>query len=123
VVPALLEISQAGAGTPPDLGFGEVSSGVASAPQAVTVLNVGNAPLTLGTAELGGSHPQDFRIRRDTCSRDRFGRDSACLIQVVFTPTTEATAAAELLVLSRTGEILGTATLSGTGGPPEGGGP
>ena len=46
-----------------------------------------------------------------------------CLIQVVFVPTTDEVAAAELLVLSRIGEILGTATLTGAGAPPEGGGP
>ena len=35
----------------------------------------------------------------------------------------EATATAELLIVSRTGEILGTAALTGTGSPPEGGAP
>jgi hypothetical protein len=116
VVPPVLEISAAAAGGPSiTLDFEELVVGDTSSPLALTVLNTGDTALALQPAALGGSHPADFRVWSDTCSRGRFGREATCLIQVLFVPTTEGVASAELLVSNGAGEVLGLATLTGVG--------
>ena len=48
---------------------------------------------------------------------------ATCLVRLRFAPTAAGDATAELRVLSRDGAVLGAATLTGVGVPPEGEGP
>ncbi len=70
------------------LRFGTHNVGTPSAPQPVTIVNVGTAPLALGRITVGGESQGDFAVAQpDTCSGNTLTPHSTCSIGVIFTPS------------------------------------
>jgi hypothetical protein len=69
------------------LEFLEVHVGESSAPNSVTLTNVGSHPNTLGAAVLGGQDLADYQISDDHCSGHTLAVGATCTIAVVFTPS------------------------------------
>jgi len=65
--------------------FGEVRGGRPSR-QTATVTNTGDADLVISEVYLTGADPEQFDIRKDTCSNMPVAPSGSCTIDVVFTP-------------------------------------
>jgi hypothetical protein len=89
--------------------------GTASAPQTVTVTNLGNAPLTVSKIVA----PVDF-VETDNCAgvSGGIGAGTICAVQVSFLPTATGPRSGVLTVYGNVAGGQATATLSGTGMPP-----
>jgi Domain of unknown function (DUF1929)/Abnormal spindle-like microcephaly-assoc'd, ASPM-SPD-2-Hydin len=70
--------------TPATVSFGTMTSGSASAPQAITVTNAGSAALPVSSITLTGSAPSQFS-QTNNCGTP-VAPGSTCTINVVFTP-------------------------------------
>jgi hypothetical protein len=69
------------------LDFGDQAPARQGTPQSVTVTNVGNANLSIASARLGGSDPQDFVVTQDRCGGATVAPQAACATSVAFKPT------------------------------------
>lgn len=108
--------------SPSSLTFSAQNIGTTSASQKVTVTNIGTANLVLGATPVSfsGANPSDFATASGTtCTASLSIAPSAnCIIEVVFTPATSGTLAANLVVTDNSGGISGSTqmvSLSGTG--------
>jgi len=106
---------------PAALPFGDVSVGVASAPQTVTVRNSGSGTLTLGTFSKEGANADDF-VRLGTCSPNAtLTGAQSCTSIWTFTPAAAGARSATHTMTSSAGNMV--LPLSGTGtatAPPSG---
>jgi hypothetical protein len=100
---------------PASLAFGNVQTGTASAAQAVTVTNSGNAALPITSITLVGVNAAQYAQTNSCGTSVPLG--SACTISVVFSPTATGSLPATLSVNAGPGTIART-TLSGTGVAP-----
>jgi hypothetical protein len=109
--------------TPSALDFGTLPVGATSAPQAVTIANGGDAPLTLGQPGLMGPAAGQFSLGAG-CSGTTLAPGEACAVAVSFTPSAAGELSAALEIPSSVG--LQTVPLAGVGqapsSPPTGGG-
>ncbi|HEU4703009.1 MAG TPA: choice-of-anchor D domain-containing protein [Conexibacter sp.] len=81
------------------LTFGSQRSGSVSAPQAVTVTNVGDAPLHVAGMTFSGAGADDFLLGSDDC-RGAVAVGQSCTIQVRFAPQALGARSATLDVAS-----------------------
>jgi hypothetical protein len=90
--------------------------GDASAAQAVTLTNVGTAPLRLDavTVTTPGNAPGDFTVMSDSCP-PALDAGFSCTLAVTFTPSASGSRTATLSVASNDPDGDVTATLTGTG--------
>lgn len=84
--------------------------------KSFTVKNNGSGDLTIGPCSVSGTNAADFRIANDLCSGKTLGMSQSCSIEVHFTPTTEGTKNAKLVIPSNEqGSSSFEVPLSGTG--------
>jgi hypothetical protein len=98
---------------PTSLAFGNQSVGVASAAQAVTLTNSGNAALTLTSITFTGTNAGDFSQTNNCGSSLAAGAN--CSISVTFKPTATGARSATLTVTDNAPGSPQTAALTGTG--------
>ena len=67
--------------------FDKVEVGRQSPPQTFTVANLGGTDLVIGTITVTGSEAPEFRIEHDDCSGQTVAPSGACLLEVLFAPT------------------------------------
>jgi hypothetical protein len=96
---------------PEDTDVGAVEVGMESAPVTVTVSNLGQAPLTVGTVTLSGPAAGDFEIRNDGVSGKSIPAGGSETFDVVFKPGSTGTKEASADVPS---DDPDTPTLSST---------
>ncbi|MCP9496174.1 MAG: FG-GAP-like repeat-containing protein [Pyrinomonadaceae bacterium MAG19_C2-C3] len=77
---------------PTGLNFGNQPATLTSAPQIVTVMNTGGAPLTFTSITITGtiassSAPNDFKISSNTCTGASVAPGASCAIGIQFTPS------------------------------------
>ena len=103
---------------PSSLSFNTQSAGSTSAVQSVKFLNSSGLGVVINSITVGGSDPSDFAILSDICSANTLRPTSNCTISVAFTPTTNGTRSAQLLLESDTigGSLI--IPLSGVGSAP-----
>jgi len=108
-----------GTGTGPAVGLSPSSLtfslrlvGSTSDPQAVTLTNTGNAPLSISSIVASG----DFS-RTNTCGSS-VGTGSSCTINVTFTPTANGTRTGNLNITDSAWNSPQTVTLTGEGAAP-----
>lgn len=102
--------------SPTSIDFGNVQVNSPSSPQTVTVSNVGNADLTVGTITITGTNANEFSIQNDYCSGQKIVAGGSATLEVVFTPTSEGAKSASLFIPSNDpDEPTVTVALSGTG--------
>ena len=97
--------------SPVTVSFGKVSVGTSSAPQPITVTNIGGAALPVNGINLTGSAPSQFSQTNDCAAQVAVG--SSCTINVVFSPAATGYIWAKVNITS-----IGAAhssTVSGTG--------
>ena len=104
--------------TPSTHDFGSVTPGQTSQPLSVTVNNVGQAPLTMGSAQLTGAQASAFTISGDQCSGATVQPGAACEIDVTYTPTSDGSYSASLAVNDNGSDSPQSVPLSGHTPPP-----
>jgi len=96
--------------SPTTLSYGIQAVATASAPQTITVINTGNATLTVSRVATTGDFDET-----DTCTSAPIAVNSTCTIQVRFLPTATGSRSGVLTVYGNIAGGQATATLSGTG--------
>ena len=82
------------------LDFGELPPGTSSPPMSVTISNLGEADLQLGTLSIIGVNAPDFTIQGDTCSDQILAPSQTCTVDVVFSPIAAGQEGASLRIPS-----------------------
>jgi hypothetical protein len=101
--------------SPSSLTFTNQQSGVPSAPQTLTVSNVGGSPLANVGFSITGAAAPSYSISSTTCGA-LLNNGSSCTAQIVFTPSATGAIAATLAVSSSTlGIAPASVTLNGSG--------
>ena len=98
--------------SPPALSFAVQQLQSTSPPTLVTVSNVGNADLTIGSVQLGGTDAGAFAATNN-CGTIAAG--SSCTIAVTFSPASSGTLSATLNILSNASTGATSVALSGEG--------
>ncbi|MEO1210111.1 MAG: choice-of-anchor D domain-containing protein [Cyanobacteria bacterium J06638_20] len=104
---------------PAQVGFGSQELNRTTDAQILTIENTGNGLLELQPVTFSGSHPTDFQVVSDACSRVPLPPDQACQIQVTFTPQLEGERMAELVVGDRQQRVDQRIPLNGIGQAPQ----
>jgi len=112
-------VSLSGVGTvvdlsPSSLNFGDQQKGTVSAPQAVTLTNLGSVALTISKVGLMGADARQF-IETNNCGTS-VAAGASCTIDVQFAPTEKGLITnVEVEVLDNGGGTFQLVTVSGTG--------
>jgi hypothetical protein len=69
--------------TPASLDFGDINVGATSTAQTITVENVGNADLKIGTLSTSST---EFVLQHDLCSGKTLAASANCTVDVIFKP-------------------------------------
>jgi hypothetical protein len=116
-----LSVALTGTGTvmsfsPSSVTFGDQTVKTSSSPQAVTVLNVGTAAITITKIGITGSHVTSFS-ETSNCpiSPSTLAAGATCTVNVVFTPQLTGSITANLSLLDTGGGSPQKIVLSGTG--------
>ncbi|HET8924826.1 MAG TPA: choice-of-anchor D domain-containing protein [Candidatus Acidoferrum sp.] len=99
--------------SPATLSFPATNQGTSGAPQTLTVINSGNAPLHVSSVSLSGPNPSDFSFVNN-CNAP-VASASNCTISLVFTPTAPGQRTANLLISDDAPGSPQTLLLSATG--------
>jgi uncharacterized repeat protein (TIGR01451 family) len=116
--PQLVALTGVGASlvtSPPAIGFGAVTQGVASAPAVVTVTNSTGSPVTMQSVSFAGAHATDYSTTSDTCSSTILSAHGFCTIGVIFTPHGIGASRGALNIASSAADSPAVVTLAGTG--------
>jgi hypothetical protein len=108
---SLLLLQNTVALTPSSLAFGDQDTGTSSAPQTLTLSNIGTSPLKVGTISITGD--RGFS-ETNNCSGG-VAPGSSCSISVVFSPATGGAKTASIRVSYQGLGTPASATLTGTG--------
>lgn len=108
--------SPALAASPASVSFPNQGTGVASAPQTVTLTNAGSTPLNITT--ITANSP--FQVASGgTCTQpDTLASGANCTVNVTFTPTTTSAATGSLTITDNAAGSPQAVPLSGTGATP-----
>ena len=104
--------------SPTSLAFGTQNVGTTSAPQAVTVTNIGTAHFTISAVAVGGTNADDFALSADTCTGATVTPDGTCNVSVTFTPSATGSLTASLIFTENISDSPQTMGLTGTGTTP-----
>lgn len=99
--------------SPSSLSFPSTTQGTSSAPQTVTVISSGNAPLSISAVSLAGPDPSDFSFTNNCTAPLQPGAN--CTIVIVFSPNASGQRTANLLISDDVPGSPQTIVLSGTG--------
>jgi probable HAF family extracellular repeat protein len=102
---------------PPSLQFDPQLVGRSSDWKSVTLTNRGDAPLTLRTIEIGGTHAGDF-TRSEEQAPEELGPTATYAVRIRFTPRAEGSRSAELVIKDGAGNVR-RVPLAGTGRGPQ----
>ena len=102
--------------TPASMDFGPVVVTSSSAPQTVTVSNIGTDNLTIGTIDIIGADASQFSKQNDNVSGQTISPGGSATLEVVFNPTSVGTKTAALSIPSNDQDnATVNVALSGTG--------
>jgi hypothetical protein len=73
--------------SPANVDFGRVKVGRNSAAQTLTVTNVGNAPLQIGTVAITGPNATDFSIVSNNCASSTLATGATCTVTLRSRPS------------------------------------
>ncbi|HTZ33636.1 MAG TPA: choice-of-anchor D domain-containing protein [Methylomirabilota bacterium] len=97
----------------PSLTFSQLTAGQSSAPQYVTLKNVGNEVVNLTSLSLTGANSSDFRLANN-CNPSALAANQSCTLSVVYSPATAGTSNASILIASNAPQSPQLVALSGT---------
>ena len=101
---------------PATLTFASTTVGTTTAAQTATLMNTGNATLSITGITITGANPTDF-AETNTCGSS-LAAGSSCAVSVTFTPVSAASFAATLSIADNATGSPQTVALSGTGTAP-----
>jgi Abnormal spindle-like microcephaly-assoc'd, ASPM-SPD-2-Hydin len=104
---------------PTSLTYAEQEVGTTSAAQTVTLMNSGNAGLTVSGVSLGGTNQGDFVKGADTCTNATLASGQTCTVAVSFKPTAAGTRTASLTFTDNAAGSPRSVSLTGTGFVPQ----
>ena len=99
--------------SPSSLNFGSQTVGTTSAPQTVTMTNVGSTSITISSIRFFGGNGADF-AQTNNCGSTLAG-SSSCTINVTFTPHARGVRSSTLAIYDTGGGSPQTVAVSGTG--------
>lgn len=99
--------------SPVSLSFGNVTVGMSSAPQTVTLTNTSKTAMTVRGIAVTGANMKDFS-ETNTCGTS-VGSGASCSINVTFTPTTFGARKASVTITDSGGASPQIISLTGTG--------
>jgi uncharacterized repeat protein (TIGR03803 family) len=102
--------------SPTSLNFGNQTIGIASSPQAATLTNSGNLPLTITSIEITGANSSDFG-QTNNCPSS-LPPNNSCQISVTFTPAATGNRTAALSITDNAPGSPQSIPLTGVGTPP-----
>lgn len=108
------------------LGFGSMTQGTTSSPQAVTVTNTGGGALHITSVVLGGTNSADFSLSNG-CTASPYAVNASCVLTVSFAPLSTGARAATVTLADdasnspQTIALDGSANIAATLGPAAGG--
>ena len=82
---------------------GDVVVGERSEPLPLAFTNVAFNPVKIARISVQGSHPDDFQISLDECSRTTLDAGLSCNLQVIFSPTAAGRRTANVVAVSADG--------------------
>lgn len=88
-----------GSVTPSSRSFGEVGI-AASSSQTFRIRNNGGSAIRVDALTLVGKHPGQFSLSNDGCSDKALGAGAECTVRVRFSPTSDGSKSAELVIPS-----------------------
>ena len=100
---------------PEALDFGEQVVGKKSKPNKITVMNRGGKPLHIDSLTGCGDNWRDFSIVSDTCTGATIAPQTACVIEVAFSPSRTEERHAKLELTNNAPDTPQTVSLSGEG--------
>jgi Abnormal spindle-like microcephaly-assoc'd, ASPM-SPD-2-Hydin len=98
---------------PTSLTFASQNVHTTSSPQAITLSNTGNAPMTVNSVTVSGTNSSDFTAN-SSCPTS-VAANGSCTINVTFTPSGSGTRTATLTIADSAPGSPQTIALSGTG--------
>jgi sugar lactone lactonase YvrE len=103
--------------SPDSYEFGTVKAGSASSPQTFSISNINSREgIEIGSLEVIGENPSEFRIQKDMCSGKSLSLLDNCTVQVSFSPTSAGIKNAELSIPLTNGTLSSSpVTLRGAG--------
>ena len=101
--------------SPPAPSFPATTQGASSAPQTLTAVNSGNAPLQVSSISLNGSNASEFGVS-STCTAP-LAPAASCSISLVFSPTASGQSSANLVIADDAPNSPQTIALSATANP------
>ena len=102
--------------SPTSLSFGNQTVGIASSPQAETLTNSGNLPLTITSIQITGADSSDFG-QTSNCPSS-LPPNNSCQISVTFTPAATGNRTATLSITDNAPGSPQSIPLTGVGTPP-----
>lgn len=102
--------------SPSTLDFGAQTVGTTTQPSDLTLTNSGDAPLSVSSLAVSGTHASEFAIDTDTCSAGSIAPESSCVVRVKFTPSATGARTGSLRVSSNTKTGTIDVPLQGQGG-------
>lgn len=99
--------------SPTALTFPSTNQGTPSAPLVLTIINSGNAALTVSSVSISGSNPSDFTFTNNCTAA--VAPAANCTISVVFTPAAAGQRTANLMVSDNASGSPQSLALSGSG--------
>jgi FG-GAP-like repeat/Cep192 domain 4 len=100
--------------SPGRLNFGAINAGTTSAAMTTTLVNTGNASLTLTGISIAGVDAGDFSVSSNNCGSS-LNAGSSCAVSVKFTPTAGGARAGTVSISDNASNSPQTVVLSGTG--------
>ena len=97
----------------PALTFAELTAGQSSAPQYVTLKNVGNEVVSLNSIYLTGGNATDFPLANN-CNPPALTANQSCALSVLYVPTAAGTSSASIVVASNVPQSPQSVLLAGT---------
>ena len=103
---------------PPSLTFSSTAMGVTSPAQDVTVMNLGNGPLTITNISASGNYSLGGSDTSCTSSGDTLNAATSCVLGIEFTPTAGGAVSGSVILTDNANPTSQTISLSGTGAVP-----
>lgn len=95
------------------LDFASQALNTTSSGQTLTLQNMGDQALSLGSITPTGANPTDFQVTEE-CTKAPLPPSQTCTVQVTFTPQSQGDRIADLAIANRRGELQRSVPLKGS---------
>jgi len=97
----------------PSLTFAQITAGQSSAPQYITLKNVGDQVVSLNSISVTGANSTDFQLNSG-CNPPALAANQFCTLSIVYSPAAAGTSNASIVVASNVPQSPQIVSLAGT---------